>query len=535
MYIAPNSIIKVLRGVPLDTTYDHTIFFLNNSAQYNYFNGKTKYTFLEQSYQRVKRGWIRVGRVADDLYDCNYLMFQNANYGNKWFYAFIKSIEYINNAVCEIEFEIDVMQTWHFNYTLNSCYVEREHTAVGETSSFYTPEPLEPGTMVYHRIGYFDMNPMNVAVLYTPSSGHGVSGQVINKTYFGAMVDLGYAITDPPITIDNLINDIIDHQSDIIALYQYPSWANPDPNNPTAPAAESYSVDRPTSLGEQWSTTTSTYTPRNKKLLFYPYVLLRVSDRCGKNIDYAFELFNTGDTALFTIRAIIVPQCQVVVAPLAYKGDALNYEEKLIYSNFPECCWAVDSYRDWLANNKYNLSADVLTKCVNAIAGIGVTGQMQYNSTQAANNAIMRTTAGSATDLATLGINIAVDAQKAYTMGDTVYGNTTQGNLNAALDEQKIGFYTMTIRKERAQIIDEFFDRYGYACQRNKVPNRNVRPVWCYTKTKGCTITGTTGVPCDDMKKICAIYDHGITFWKNGDNLGNYSYDNTINELGDEE
>lgn len=235
MYIAPNSIIKVLRGVPLDTTYDHTIFFLNNSAQYNYFNGKTKYTFLEQSYQRVKRGWIRVGRVADDLYDCNYLMFQNANYGNKWFYAFIKSIEYINNAVCEIEFEIDVMQTWHFNYTLNSCYVEREHTAVGETSSFYTPEPLEPGTMIYHRIGYFDMNPMNVAVLYTPSSGHGVSGQVINKTYFGAMVDLGYPITDPPITIDNLINDIIDHQSDIIALYQYPSWANPDPNNPTAP------------------------------------------------------------------------------------------------------------------------------------------------------------------------------------------------------------------------------------------------------------------------------------------------------------
>ena len=36
--------------------------------------------------------------------------------------AFIKSVEYINNGVSEIEFEIDVMQTWHFNYNLQLSY-----------------------------------------------------------------------------------------------------------------------------------------------------------------------------------------------------------------------------------------------------------------------------------------------------------------------------------------------------------------------------------------------------------------------------
>ena len=77
-----------------------------------------------------------------------------------------------------------------------------------------------------------------------------------------------------------------------------------------------------------------------------------------------------------------------------------------------------------------------------------------------------------------------------------------------------------------AKIIDEYFDRYGYATKRNKKPNRNVRPHWCYTKTIGCTITGS--IPCDDATKICNIYKNGITFWMNGSEVGNYSLDNTV-------
>ena len=58
MYIAPNSTIKILRNVPLDPTYDHTIYFPTGNTgldiQVAYFSGKAKYTFTEQSYQRVK-------------------------------------------------------------------------------------------------------------------------------------------------------------------------------------------------------------------------------------------------------------------------------------------------------------------------------------------------------------------------------------------------------------------------------------------------------------------------------------------------
>jgi hypothetical protein len=75
-------------------------------------------------------------------------------------------------------------------------------------------------------------------------------------------------------------------------------------------------------------------------------------------------------------------------------------------------------------------------------------------------------------------------------------------------------------------MIDDFFTMYGYAVRRCKIPNRSSRPHWNYVKTIGCCITGS--VPADDMRKICSIYDAGITFWKNGNEVGNYSLNNSL-------
>ena len=52
----------------------------------------------------------------------------------------------------------------------------------------------------------------------------------------------------------------------------------------------------------------------------------------------------------------------------------------------------------------------------------------------------------------------------------------------------------------------------------------NSRPHWNYVKTIDCSISGS--VPSDDEKTICNIFDKGITFWKNGNEIGNYSLNN---------
>ena len=103
---------------------------------------------------------------------------------------------------------------------------------------------------------------------------------------------------------------------------------------------------------------------------------------------------------------------------------------------------------------------------------------------------------------------------------------TTSGLSSYWNDMIDFMLMTKTIKPEIAKTIDDYFDKFGYATRRIKKPNRNARPYWTYTKTIGCTIIGS--VPCDDMKKICSIYDNGITFWNDGNNVGNYDLDNTV-------
>src|SRR5699024_299081 len=97
--------------------------------------------------------------------------------------------------------------------------------------------------------------------------------------------------------------------------------------------------------------------------------------------------------------------------------------------------------------------------------------------------------------------------------------------INMANQIKGFQFYYAHIRREFAEIIDNYFNVYGYATHLVKVPNRDVRPHWNYVKTVNVSLTGS--VPADDMAKLRSIYDNGVTFWKNGDEVGNYALDNS--------
>ena len=48
MYIEPNTTIKLYSGVPLDNTYNHTLYFASESEQHSYFS-VSKYTLSGSS------------------------------------------------------------------------------------------------------------------------------------------------------------------------------------------------------------------------------------------------------------------------------------------------------------------------------------------------------------------------------------------------------------------------------------------------------------------------------------------------------
>ena len=146
--MALNTITEVrLLSVPLESDYIHTLHFDTEAEQIAYFKGKTKKSENDFSYQRKDQA-IRYPLHIDDLWECNYVMYRNAFYNNKWFYAFIKKMEYINDGVTMIHIETDAIQTWYFDYNVKTCFVEREHSADDRIGTNTILEGLELGEYV---------------------------------------------------------------------------------------------------------------------------------------------------------------------------------------------------------------------------------------------------------------------------------------------------------------------------------------------------------------------------------------------------
>lgn len=120
------STLYLLRNVPLDRKYEHTIDFASLSAQSQFFDNliadtmipKDDYSYIRETEQ------INVYASKDDIADCNYLYYNN---GDKRYYAFITSKEYVSTSCTAITFEIDVMQTFMFDYSIGESFIEREH------------------------------------------------------------------------------------------------------------------------------------------------------------------------------------------------------------------------------------------------------------------------------------------------------------------------------------------------------------------------------------------------------------------------
>lgn len=127
----------LLEGVPLNMNHEHTIDFANAESQFNFFQSYKNTIIDDDDYSWIRDNIIKVNVNIDDIRSCNYIMFNNKS---KWYYAFITSKEYVNQNNTQINFVIDVMQTFMFDYTIGETFVEREH----QDRYYYENNKLHP-------------------------------------------------------------------------------------------------------------------------------------------------------------------------------------------------------------------------------------------------------------------------------------------------------------------------------------------------------------------------------------------------------
>lgn len=545
-YVQPNSVIQLFRGINLDNRYMHTIYFANESAQNSWFTGKVYKTYQGQSYTRYTRNQIKIKDDATSLLDCTYMRFMNDRSVDKWFYAFINAVEYINENTALVTYEIDVMQTWFIqNGALQPCYIERQHATDDTFGINLEAEPV--GSEVYD---FTEMTSdvgsdfTNYDVVYcTTDEPQSTTrdGIVCGATYY----NLPFSSAESN-TLKNELGlalggwDKQQQKADIVDMFMFPSaYSN------VGHTTNSYHITHDGKLDN--------YTPKNKKLHSYPYSSLYVTTNDGDTGQYRWEYFEgdvtSGVSAIqFNLNATLTGGGYIEIHPRAYNGILENYDAKLVMNNFPKCSWNYDAYQAWVASGgqykaQYELGM-IQKKGSIAIAQAGFNGVSNiignYETaigSQQAKHPNPMTPISSAVGSVTGGVNTALNIEQtslSYTEARDKVGfefkdaryepNVLVGQQvpNISVGKKFLGFkfYKLHVRDDEAKRIDDFFSVYGYAVNKVETPNLNGRQYWNFIKTRNAEISGN--MPASSKSAIGRIFDGGIFFWKNGDNVGNF-------------
>ena len=518
----PNSRIYFCSDVYLNPSYNNTIFFDSVEAQREYFSGKVVNTFSDYTYLRKNKS-IKIQCAMDTANTFSYLFFDNHSAGyTKTYYYFVTDVQYINDTTSEIFIELDVMQTYAFNYWLRPCFVDREHSATDTVGENVLDEGLDVGEMVAKTVwNTTNLDELCVVIMSTVELITTARAKIYASKYNGVFGGVGIFAAD--LSSFGAIGTILQEEvvnPAIVTMWMYPkalieleedqSWEEGAVMKQVKGVKDlsSWVCAKPTTLAGD-------YTPKNKKLLTYPFSFLYLNNNASGSAIYHYEKFSDPAKVEFDYAGAISPEASVRMVPLNYNGVITNFEAGLTLGSFPTCAWNEDSYQLWLAQNQNSQTLSLVTSAISIGSG--------------AVTILASSGAGAVAGVGMIGGGIHQIASLMSQRSDKEIQppqakGSFSSSVNVAYGKQHFTFQQMSVTEDQARRLDEYFSMFGYKTNRVKIPNRNVRENWTYTKTVDCTVNGN--LPKADIQKIESVFNHGITFWKNGDQIGNYNLSN---------
>lgn len=532
-----NSNIYICNNVRVTNSYEHTIYFSDINKQKEYFTGKVVKTFSGVSY--LRKNWkIKVEECMGNARTWTYLFFNNpSTQDSKTYYYFITNIEYINDCTVELSLELDVMQTYMFDYSLLDCFVEREHAMSDAIGEHTLEEGLELGDLRNYKTyninwdGYACLILARTNIQMLTEEDHkdvgGPLGHKMDNIFSGLYV---YAVdmnnSADVLNFSAKLSQVVEWGvSDyIFAMWMYPKtlitlsgdavWGE------GVWCKEVHGVKKSNSFAYPIEYNHGGYTPKNNKLNCYPYNFCYVTNNMGMAATYKFEYwYNNNSEVRFSVKGCISPDGSVALNPKQYNNLTDNTDEAITLSGFPMCAWLSDTYKMWLAQNQNQSALSTATGVATIVGGIGTTiGSIYTGNLPGAAVGVGMVASGASSIANTMAQKKDNAVQPPQARG--TFSNT----VNMANNNLTFNILYKCIDKQHAQAIDNYFTMYGYKCHRVKMPNRSVRENFTYTKTIGCCIRGN--LCAEDRAKIESVYNNGVTFWMDGDKIGNYSLTN---------
>lgn len=541
--MARNSKVILANGIKMDKNYKSVLCF-TEQQMLNLVTSNAISSYINCSYIR-DNNYLDIEFSYADCLKANYLAFQNPDYSNKWFFAFINKVEYVSNAVTRVHYTVDVWSTWYDYWGARNCYVIRQHSNTDVAGDNTVPENLEHGEYVLNT--YYGSSLFTSYYYVVVASISLASPSLSNPiTSFGEVSINGACyLCLTRSDVQSVINDVkavtSPEQGEILEVYVAPrvlfvgrtvtGVLEITGDNSVYNHTETIFASKPTSLDN--------VTPVNRKLLTYPYCYILASNMVGNTSTWRYEDFTTSYINVI-YWGVPTVGCSIIANPSHYKKSSYisllgesGFSEALIGAKYPTLGWREDSYTNWLTQNAVNIKTNA-TKMGAQIVGGGIglalgiaTGGL---SLAVAGAGLIASGALSALDAST-------EVYQHQVAPDSIEGLISAGDILQCTSNLTYHYIGMSIKEEYVRKLDHFFTRYGYRQNDIQMPlfdNYSYRQNYNFVQIATDEVVGVPKIVNNitingkDMEMINNIFRAGVTIWKNHTNMNDYSVTNNI-------
>lgn len=492
--------------------------------------------------------------VNEDLTQCNYLMYKNADISNKWYFAFIDNVQYNSLNSVIISHTIDVWQTYQFDITYYKNLILRSHVAksTDTVGRWLAPEPIsvapefERKHNVFNDISWTPQYVLHSTSVYNPNtkkyeykgSGTGASlsaeygifvdsdtdvQEVVKK--YGKLSPAEALKSDNDDKYSNWIADLLtgqidsfekslnnavklisttsisqlqDHRNELIGLYAIPAWVHNGTNKYATNDIKKKEVT--TTLPTE--TLACGYAPRNKKMLSSLCKAYLFYNENGFKLPLKPELF-TSDTPVFTVKSTELSTNGFLLQIGSY-ADYTAKTNKISYN--------CENRLGYDANTGLDKVLNTLTSAVGVVNAVGSVASQAFagnvgGAVQGAVGAVQQS------------INM-IDA-----LGQRGVNTGASGDIMSITEKRAMPvFADVSPTEAQCRYIDDYLDVYGYAI--NEIGKISTymknRSNWNYIQVADCNIK--VSAPNDDFNKLKQMFESGVTIWHN--HFGDYDQSN---------
>lgn len=486
--------------------------------------------------------------VNEDLTQCNYLMYQNADISNKWYFAFIDNVQYNSFNSVIISHTIDVWQTYQFDITYYKNLILRSHVAKSSDTvgRWLAPEPINVAPEFERKHNVFnDLSWTPQYVLHSTSvfnnttkkyeyKGNGTGAtlsaeygifvnsdddvQTVVKNY-GKLSAAEALKSNDDDEYSNWISDLLtgqtidkavklisttsisqlqDHRNELIGLYAIPAWVHDGTNKYATNNIKKKEVT--TTLPT--ATLACGYAPRNKKMLSSLCKAYLFYNENGFKLPLKPELF-TSDTPVFTVKATELSTNGFLLQIGSY-ADYTAKTNKIHYRCENRLGYDANTGLDKVLNTL--ISAVGVINAVGSVASQAFAGNVG-GAVQGAVGAVQQS------------INM-IDA-----LGQRGVNTGASGDIMSITEKRAMPvFADVSPTEAQCRYIDDYLDVYGYAINEiGKISSyMKNRSNWNYIQVANCNIK--VSAPNDDFNKLKQMFENGVTIWHS--HFGDYDQTN---------